>query len=91
VISRTSTDFRRDLAALPSDIRKQARAAYELFQADPHHPSLRFKKLPPHQDIWSVRITGGYRAVGRWRDDVILWFFIGSHADYEKLLDRVGR
>jgi hypothetical protein len=57
------------------------------FRSDPHHPSLRFKKLPPHTDIWSVRISADYRAVGRWRDDVIVWFIIGSHSDYDRLLE----
>ena len=53
----------------------------------PNHPSLRFKKLANHDDIWSVRINNDYRAIGRWRDNTILWFFIGSHADYEKFID----
>ena len=87
--SRTSADFRRDLARLPQQVRRQARGVYRLFKANPHHPSLKFKKLPPHEDLWSVRITNEYRAVGRWRGDMILWFFIGSHADYDKLLARL--
>ena len=90
MISRTSAGFRRDFALLPLAIQKQAHSAYQLFKADPKHPSLRFKKLPPHTDLWSVRITNDYRAIGRWRGDVVLWFFIGSHADYEKLLERSG-
>jgi hypothetical protein len=28
----------------------------------------------------------GYRALGVRRDDTIVWFWIGSHADYDKLL-----
>jgi hypothetical protein len=48
VTSRTSADFRRDLAHLPRQVRRQAREAYRLFKANPHHPSLKFKKLPPH-------------------------------------------
>jgi hypothetical protein len=36
-----------------------------------------------------VRITNDYRAVGRRKGDVILWFFIGSHADYDDLLARL--
>ena len=89
MISRTSSDFRRDLAALPTAVRKQARAAYRLFAREPHHRSLRFKKLPPHEDLWSVRINNDYRAIGRFRGDVMLWFFVGSHADYDKLLQRL--
>ena len=87
--SRTTGGFRRDLAALPAQVRQQAKDAYELFQSNPQHPSLKFKKLPPHDDIWSVRVSQGYRAVGLWRGDVIVWFFIGSHADYDRLIDRL--
>ena len=85
--SHVTPDFRRGFAGLPSAIQRQARAAYRLFQSDPFHPSLRFKKLPPYADVWSVRITGNYRAIARRAGDEIVWFFIGSHADYDRLLD----
>jgi hypothetical protein len=88
MISHTTAEFRQDFAALPTPIQKQARAAFRLFIDDPTYPSLKFKKLPPHEDLWSVRISADYRAVGRWRGETILWFFIGSHSDYDKLLDR---
>jgi hypothetical protein len=77
------------LAALPKSVRRQARVAYAQFGRDPRHPSLEFKKLLPSRDLWSARITDNYRAVGRWRGDVIVWFFVGSHADYDKLLQRL--
>ena len=60
-----------------------------MFSRDPQHPSLKFKKLPPFDDIWSVRINNNYRAIGRMKDDVIVWFFIGSHANYDSLLERL--
>jgi mRNA-degrading endonuclease RelE of RelBE toxin-antitoxin system len=88
VTSRTSADFRRDLAQLPPAIRRQVRDAYRLFAQNPRHPGLKFKKLPPHEDIWSVRINNDYRAIGRNRGDIMLWFFVGTHADYEKLIAR---
>ena len=89
MISRTSSHFRDDLKRLPSEVRRQARQAYRLFSFDPYHPSLRFKKLPPHDDIWSARINASYRAVGRREGDTIVWFFIGSHADYDRLLSQL--
>jgi mRNA-degrading endonuclease RelE of RelBE toxin-antitoxin system len=89
VISRTSSDFRRDLAQLPPATRRQVREAYRLFIQNPQHPTLKFKKLPPHEDIWSVRINRAYRAIGRYRGDVLLWFFVGSHADDDKLIARL--
>lgn len=87
--SRTSSDFRRDLARLPVTVRRQVREAYRLFSQNPHHPSLKFKKLSPHDDLWSVRINNNYRAIGRFGGDVLLWFFVGSHADYDKLIARL--
>jgi hypothetical protein len=50
---------------------------------------LEFKKLAPHQDIWSVRITDDYRAIGQRQGEVIVWFFIGTHAEYDPLLARL--
>ena len=64
--------FRRDFAALPDAVKQQAREAYGLFAANPSHPSLKFKKLPLHDDLWSGRVSNNYRAIGRWRGDVIL-------------------
>jgi plasmid maintenance system killer protein len=87
--SRTSSHFRQDFALLPAAVKRQAREAYCQFIANPNHPSLKFKKLPPHEDIWSIRINNNYRAIGRYRNDVIVWFFIGSHADCDKLLARL--
>lgn len=89
MISHTTADFRQDFAQLPLAIQKQAKVSYRLFQADPNHPRLRFKKLPPYDDIWSVRITNSHRAVGQRKKDVIVWFFIGSHGDYDKVLNRM--
>lgn len=87
--SHTTLDFRRDLMALPRDVRRQAKLAFQQFMADSSHPGLHFKKLPPHADIWSVRISASYRAMGKRRGEEIVWFFVGSHADYDKVLDRL--
>ena len=34
----------------------------------------------------TVRITRDYRAIGAIADDTIIWFWIGSHADYDRML-----
>jgi hypothetical protein len=87
VISKTHLKFRRDFARLPGPVQHRARDAYRRFQSDPSHPALQFKPLHATLPIWSVRITDSYRAVGvRKNDDEIVWFFIGTHADYDKLL-----
>ena len=69
-------------------IKRQVRRAYRLFKQNPHHPTLHFKKVHPSERIWSVRIAGGYRAVGVRADDEIVWYWIGSHADYDRLLSQ---
>jgi hypothetical protein len=71
------------LAALPDEVQAQARQAYRLFRADPAHPSLRFKKIEQTENVYSVRIGLGYRALGVLDGSVIIWW-IGSHADYDR-------
>jgi hypothetical protein len=89
VISKTTARFRTALAALPPEIRQQARDAYKLFKQNPHHPSLRFRRVHPTEPIFSARVTLGYRAVGIREDDTIVWFWIGAHAEYERVLSRL--
>jgi len=84
--SRTSREFREAFASLPSDIRRQARRAYKLFRTDPRHPSLRFKKVDEESNVYSVRIGLGYRALGVIEGPVVVWFWIGSHAECDRLL-----
>ena len=64
----------------------RARKAYRLFLGNPRHPSVRFKCVHPAKAIYSVRISLECRALGILEGDDIIWFWIGSHADYEKLL-----
>ena len=65
--------------------REAARRAYQLFLADPSHPSLRFKKLAAYEHIWSVRINERYRAVGERHGDTVTWVWVGTHNDFDKL------
>ena len=67
-------------------VQRRARAAYQLFGQNPYHRSLHFKQVHPTQPIYSVRIGLGYRAVGVREGDEMIWFWIGSHADYDSLL-----
>jgi len=86
--SHITDKFRKAFAELPADVRKQARQAYQLFIENPHHPSLRFKSIPPTRPIFSVRIGLNYRAVGIREGDDIIWYWIGSHAEYDKLIQQ---
>jgi hypothetical protein len=74
---------------LPESVRQQARQAYALFQQDPHHPSLRFRQVHPTRPIFSARVGLHYRAVGIRQDNDISWFWIGSHAEYDRLLGQL--
>jgi hypothetical protein len=88
VNSKTTEDFRKLYAGLPKYIQKQAREAYAQFKHQPKHPSLQFKKVHASKPIYSVRVSLGYRAVGIMRGRDIVWFWIGSHANYDRLLSR---
>jgi hypothetical protein len=68
-------------------VQKQAREAYALFMKNPGHPSLRFKKLGGSADRWSVRISEQYRAVGIRTGESIVWFWIGTHNEFDKLFN----
>jgi hypothetical protein len=86
VTSRTTERFRKALANLPEDIQHRAREAYRRFRRDPSHPSLRFKPVHPTEPIYSARVSGSYRALCVLDGDVAVWFWIGSHAEYDRIL-----
>jgi hypothetical protein len=87
VKSQTTAAFRKRFAALPQEIRTQARVAYRFFIANPLHPSLHFKRVHATEPIYSARVGRSYRVVGLLEDDhVLVWFWIGPHEQYERLL-----
>jgi len=74
-------------AALPAEVRKQARIAYQLFRNNPRHPGLNFKRVHGTEKFVSVRVGRSYRAVGILGPaDEVVWFWIGPHEQYETLL-----
>ena len=87
--SHTTKRFRKAFGGLPQRIQRQAREAYKLFTRNPYHPSLRFKRVHPTKPIYSVRISIDYRAVGVLDGDEVVWFWIGPHVDYDKLISRL--
>jgi len=78
-----SPEFWTCYNALPAPIREQADKAFELLKAKPQHPSLHFKKVGR---FWSARVGLHYRALGVDVSDGIIWFWIGTHADYDWLI-----
>ena len=84
--SQTTSRFRALLAAAGVQRQDKIRAAYRLWQADPDHPSLRFKKVHARQPIYSARVDLNWRAVGVLDGDTLVWFWIGPHDQYNALL-----
>lgn len=85
--SELTDEFIQSFADLPERVQKTARKNYKLWKENPAHPSLEFKKLNTKQPIYSVRAGIGWRAVGVMKNpETIVWFWIGSHSNYDKLL-----
>jgi hypothetical protein len=87
--SRTTRGFRELFSALPAQTQQQAREAYRLFRENPAHPGLHFKQIHGDPPIYSARVGIKYRAVGALDGDTVVWFWIGAHADYDKLLKQL--
>lgn len=68
---------------LPVDIQKLADDNFELLKNNPRHPSLHFKKVAHLQ---SVRVGRKYRAIGIEKDQDVVWFWIGTHSEYDSLI-----
>lgn len=83
--SLTTPDFWNSYAKLPLKIKEQARKAYLLWQENQFHPSLHFKKVG--KNLWSARITMNYRALALKKGDDYYWIWIGTHDEYELLLN----
>jgi hypothetical protein len=77
------TEILDRLRGVAAPVRKLADANFGLLKSDPRHPSLQFKRVGRY---WSVRVGLRYRALAADVDGGYLWFWIGSHADYDKLI-----
>jgi mRNA-degrading endonuclease RelE of RelBE toxin-antitoxin system len=84
--SHTVKSYWKAYNILPEEIRKKAEKKFELWKENPFHPSLRFKCVNAEENIWSVRISPAYRALGVKTGNTIIWFWIGDHDRYEQLL-----
>lgn len=81
--SQATADFWRQYARLSNRLQKLALKQYQLWLSDPSHPSLSFKKVGRY---WSARVSDSYRAVGVMTGDTVVWFWIGPHDEYERLI-----
>jgi mRNA-degrading endonuclease RelE of RelBE toxin-antitoxin system len=78
--------FWRHYHRLPKEVQELADKRFDLLKSDPHHPSLHFKKIGSTKQLRSVRVGAHYRALGVEKPEGIVWFWIGSHSDYDRLL-----
>ena len=81
----TTADFWACYRELPEDVQRVADTNYELLRTNSRHPSLHFKRVGR---LWSVRVGIGYRALAVDSDDGPLWYWIGSHAEYNRIIKR---
>jgi hypothetical protein len=89
VKSHLTNDFIPRFRKLPKRIRLLARKNYRLWKANPRHPSLDFKPVGKAQPAYAVRVGIGWRALGLRQDDTMVWFWIGSHAEYDSLIKKM--
>jgi len=83
VSHRANPGFWKCYGRLPAHVQKLADDNFALLKKDPAHPSLHLKKVARY---WSVRVGTHYRAIGVESPDGLVWFWIGTHAEYDKLI-----
>jgi hypothetical protein len=84
--SRARRSFWQLFSALPPHVQRQARVRFALWRREPSHPSLHFKEL--RDGLWSVRVNRSYRALALREGDLVVWFWIGPHGEYDRLIDQ---
>mgnify|MGYP001319068745 CR=1 FL=1 len=80
---RASRRFWTCFDALPTEVQGAARNAFAILKTDPRHPSLHVKKVGR---FWSARVGLHYRALAVEDGADLIWFWIGHHADYDRLV-----
>jgi hypothetical protein len=71
---------------LPTGVQKLAAKNYHLWQENPSHPSLHFRRLGGSEDRFTIRVGDHYRALGRLSSGTITWVWIGHHSEYDQSL-----
>ncbi len=78
--------FKKSYKKLSKTERELAKKQYKLFRENPYHPSLHFKRVHSSLPIYSARVDRSIRVIGVLKDSIIIWFWIGNHSEYDKLL-----
>jgi hypothetical protein len=83
LIHYASPDFWASYRELPAEVQSLADKSFALLKSDPGHRSLRLKRVGEYR---SVRVGLHYRALGVAVQNGISWFWIGTHAEYDKMV-----
>lgn len=78
-----TSEFWGHYRQLPAEVQQLADKNFALLKQDPNHPSLRFKKVG---NFWSARVGLRFRVIAKERAEGLVWFWIGPHDEYERLL-----
>ena len=80
MISKTHRRFWKYFDQLPPQVQALAREKFKLWSESPNHPLLKFAER--RNGVCVVRVGNRYRALGLHEGDVIAWFWIGTHEEY---------
>lgn len=85
--SHLTNQFIKCFKLLPDRIKNLSRKNYKIWKNNHFHLSLCFKEAKENTNIYSIRVGIGWRALGIIEDNNIIWFWIGSHSDYNNIID----
>ncbi len=89
MISKTTRQFWKLFKKLPISIQFRAVLSYKKWRNNPYQKELQFKRIVQKMPVYSVRIGYRWRAIGLMENNVIKWFWIGSHEDYNQLIKQL--
>jgi mRNA-degrading endonuclease RelE of RelBE toxin-antitoxin system len=84
--SQAAPKFWKLYERLPRSVQQRARKAYQMWKENPRYPSLHFKRVDDEEPIYSARVSDNYRVLGILEGATMVWYWIGSHDEYERLL-----
>jgi hypothetical protein len=84
---RATPRFWRCYRSLSEEVQRLADKQYQLLSSDSRHPSVHLKKVGVY---WSVRVGLHYRALAVEIGADLVWVWIGTHAEYDQLIQNQG-
>ena len=85
IVSYTHPTFWKCYRKLPKEIQELADKKFSLFLSNPFHPSLGFAQKG---NVWTVDVGLHYRAIAWRENENVVWFWIGTHAAYNRIIGR---